>query len=109
MPEKSIASSQCNDCRRVIVPPRGTCPYCGITAGPMKRLELLNLGTIQSYTTLELPPQGFQAPLSIALVELEHGALILCLARDSKSTTRIGEQVEITVDSENRFLYRSIN
>jgi len=76
----------------------------------MERLELPNRGTVQSYTTLQMPPEGFQAPLSMALVELDHGALILCLARDTaESTVRIGDQVEVTIDSEDRFLYHSIS
>jgi uncharacterized OB-fold protein len=93
----------------VIVPPRETCPYCGKTAGPMKIMELPNLGVVQSYTTLQMPPEGFKAPLPMALVELEHGALILCLASDQTgSTVTIGDRVEIEVDSEDRFCYRPV-
>ncbi|MHA2080932.1 MAG: Zn-ribbon domain-containing OB-fold protein, partial [Candidatus Thorarchaeota archaeon] len=90
-------------------PPRETCPYCGKNAGPMEKLELPNRGVVQSYTTLQMPPEGFKAPLSMALVELEHGALILCLAsQQTGSSVNIGDQVEIEVDSEDRFCYRAI-
>ena len=55
-----------------------------------------------------MPPEGFKAPLPMALVELEHGALILCLASDeSDSSVNIGDKVEIEVDSEDRFCYRT--
>ena len=109
MSGKTITSSKCKACSRVIVPPRETCPYCGKNAGPMEETELPNLGVVQSYTTLQMPPEGFKAPLSMVLVELEHGALILCLASEHAGTPiNIGDQVEIEVDSEDRFCYRTI-
>ena len=74
----------------------------------MEPIELSNHGVVQSYTTLQMPPEGFKAPLSMALVALEHGALILCLARDqSDSSVNIGDKVKIEVDSEDRFCYRA--
>ncbi|MFX1482860.1 MAG: Zn-ribbon domain-containing OB-fold protein [Promethearchaeota archaeon] len=76
----------------------------------MEHLRVLNRGTVQSHTTLQMPPEGFPAPLSMALVELESGAMILCLARSpSESSVSIGDEVEVTLDSEDRFLYHLIN
>jgi uncharacterized OB-fold protein len=75
----------------------------------MEKIELSNQGVVQSYTTLQMPPEGFKAPLSMALVELEHGVLILCLASEqSGSSVNIGNRVEIDVDSEDRFCYRAL-
>lgn len=109
MSGQTITSSKCKDCSRVIVPPRETCPYCGKTAGPMEKIDLPNQGVVQSYTTLQMPPEGFKAPLPMALVELEHGALILCLAsRQTDSPVNIGDQVEIETDTDGRFCYRAI-
>jgi uncharacterized OB-fold protein len=54
-----------------------------------------------------MPPDGFQAPLSMTLVELEQGALILCLAIDqTKAAVSIGDSVSIELDAEGRFRYR---
>ena len=76
----------------------------------MEIVELSNRGVGQSYTTLQLPPEGFAAPLPMALVELEQGALILCLAvNQSNSGVEIGTKVEIEADSEGKFLYRPIS
>jgi len=109
MSGQTISSSKCNMCKRVIVPPRETCPYCGKSSGMMELLELPSRGKIRSYTTLQMPPEGFQSPLSMALVELEHGALILCLASAlNESSVNIGDVVEIELDSEKRFSYRPI-
>jgi uncharacterized OB-fold protein len=75
----------------------------------MEKIELSNQGIVQSYTTLQMPPEGFKAPLSMALVELEHGVLILCLASEqSGSSVNIGNRVEIDIDSEDRFCYRAL-
>ena len=104
----TIEGSLCKECGRVIVPPRETCPYCGMKAGPMEIQELHNRGIVLSYTTLMMPPEGFRAPLMMALVELDYGALILCLARDIDSLVKIGDTVEVTIDSNGRFQYHSI-
>jgi uncharacterized OB-fold protein len=102
-----ISSSKCRICNRVIVPPRETCPYCGKKAGLMEKIELPPRGTVKSYTTLQMPPEGFPVPLSMALVELEQRALILCLASDSsEGEVKIGDRVEIELDSMERFCYR---
>lgn len=75
----------------------------------MEIVALSNRGVVQSYTTLQMPPEGFEAPLSLALVELEKGVLILCLANEQFwSPLNIGDQVEIQVDSKDRFCYRTI-
>lgn len=76
----------------------------------MKQLMLPNRGTVQSYTTLQMPPEGFQTPLSLALVELEYGALILCLAKELNQTkVKIDVEVEISTDSEGRFYFHVIS
>ena len=73
----------------------------------MEKLNLSPHGTVLSFTTLHMPPDGFQAPLSMALVELEHGALILCLAIDqTKAAVSIGDSVSIEFDTEGRFRYQ---
>lgn len=76
----------------------------------MEQLELPPRGVIQSYTTLQMPPEGFQAPLELALVALEQGALILCLASEQTSSpVHIGDSVDIELDSEERFCFRVIS
>ncbi|MGY5865559.1 MAG: OB-fold domain-containing protein [Candidatus Thorarchaeota archaeon] len=104
-----ILASRCTTCERAIVPPRETCPYCGKKAGVMESLELDGHGTVVSYTTLQMPPEGFDSPLTMALVELEYGAVVLCLAKEqSEFSIKIGDRVALSLDSENRFQYRFI-
>lgn len=75
----------------------------------MNRIKLAPRGIVQSHTTLQMPPEGFKSPLLLALVELEYGALILCLSsEEAEKRINIGDRVEIELDSEERFCYRTI-
>ncbi len=69
----------------------------------MDPIELDNHGTVVSHTTLHMPPEGFEPPLTMALVELEYGAVALCLAKDpSELRVNIGDRVNLSLDSEER-------
>jgi uncharacterized OB-fold protein len=109
MQKMLIKASKCPKCQKVIVPPRETCPYCGKRAGASQFIELGNKGHILSYTMARMPPEGFEAPLVMALVELEQGAVILCLGnKEDESVLEIGGLAEVTFDSEERFSFRSL-
>ncbi len=73
----------------------------------METLELEGRGTVASFTTLQMPPEGFKPPLTMALVELEHGPVVLCLAKDRSASVNLGDQVNLFLDSENRFLFQT--
>ncbi|TFG28384.1 hypothetical protein EU527_17355 [Candidatus Thorarchaeota archaeon] len=103
-----IEATSCNRCNRTIIPPRRICPYCGQTAGIMEQVVLDNNGTIISYTTLNISPEG-SSQIRLALVKLEKDAVVLCLADENKiEEIEIGLQVELTLDNETRFRYRVI-
>jgi uncharacterized OB-fold protein len=44
----------------------------------MEPLDLPNQGVILSYTIHHMPPEGFEAPLLLALVKLDYDAVVLC-------------------------------
>ncbi|MGY5860827.1 MAG: OB-fold domain-containing protein [Candidatus Thorarchaeota archaeon] len=100
-----INASKCMGCDRAIVPPRKTCPYCGMSAGTMIPVQLKNEGTILSHTISRMPPEGFKSPLVLALVQLEQSAVVLCLCDLSDSVSlKIGMEVFVKEDGEGRFL-----
>jgi uncharacterized OB-fold protein len=75
----------------------------------MYPLDLEGLGKIVSFTTLQMPPEGFTLPLTIALVELRHGAMILCLAENqSEPEPKIGDQVRISLNSKEKLQFRCV-
>ena len=57
------------------------------------------LGEVVSFTTLHSPPEGFRAPLHLALVELEGGARLFCHGTATEGV-KIGSHVSVeAVDS----------
>jgi uncharacterized OB-fold protein len=72
----------------------------------MDPLELDNQATVVSHTTLQIPPEGFEPPLTMALVELEYGAVALCLAKNqNEPRVSIGDRVSLSFDSEKRIRF----
>jgi len=75
----------------------------------MELLELEGRGIVVSFTTLQMPPEGFTPPLTMALVELEHGAVVLSLAQDEHdSQVNIGCLVELSLDSDERLQFQLV-
>ncbi|TFG31941.1 hypothetical protein EU528_04865 [Candidatus Thorarchaeota archaeon] len=98
-----IKASKCQECDKVIVPPRDLCPYCRHKSTGTNLIELRNEGEVLSFTELHKPPEGFNSPLKMALVKLEYDAVVLCLgAEDFNSQVEIGSLVNLTYDSEGR-------
>lgn len=83
---------------------RNICPYCG-PSQVMMPTQLNNKGIALSYTVLDMPPDGFEQPVLLALVELEKGAVVLALAdRAEIEKVEIDAQVTISRDEAGRFL-----
>ena len=104
MSDIRIKASKCPECDKVIVPPRDLCPYCRHESDEPNILELSNEGIVLSFTELHKPPEGFEPPLKMALVELEFGAAVLCLGEDD-SEVEIGSRVILSFDSEERLQF----
>jgi hypothetical protein len=65
----------------------------------MEEASLRPLGEVVSFTTLHSPPEGFRAPLHLALVELEGGARLFCHGTATEGV-KIGSRVSVeAVDS----------
>jgi len=54
-----------------------------------------------------MPSQEFSFPIRIALVKLQEGCVVLCLA-DNEEEIDIDSDVELILDDEDRFRYRNI-
>jgi acyl-CoA-associated DUF35 OB-fold domain-containing protein/rubredoxin-like zinc ribbon protein len=87
----SIEASRCPDCKRVVVPPAHYCPDHPV---PMEPASVPGMGEIVSFTTLHSPPEGFKAPLHIALIELEGGARLFCHGHETHGM-KIGSNVGV--------------
>jgi uncharacterized OB-fold protein len=87
----SLPGSRCPRCRRLVAPPARLCPDHPV---PMEPVSVPGTGEVVSFTTLHSPPEGFKAPLHIALVELDGGARIFCHG-DETQVLRIGSRVSV--------------
>jgi len=73
-------------------------------------IHLKNVGSVLSFTKLLKPPEGFIPPLTMALVELEFGAIVLSLESEkNEGEIEIGSHVELDFDYEDRFLFYKIS
>ena len=80
-----ISASRCSVCGKTVVPPRSSCPFCTPGKGAVSQQKVEARGKVLSFTTMELVPEGFTAPRTVAIVELECGARVMCLcAREPK-------------------------
>ena len=86
---ETLAASRCPRGRRLVVPPASRCPDHPVR---MEAAGVAPLGEVVSFTTLHSPPEGFRAPLHIALVELEGGARLFCHGDETEVVT-IGSHV----------------
>jgi hypothetical protein len=75
----------------MVVPPARLCPDHPV---PMEPASVPGVGEVVSFTTLHSPPEGFKAPLHIALIELEGGARLFCHGAETRGI-RIGSSVGI--------------
>jgi len=63
-------------------------------------------GKVASYTVSYMPPEGFNSPLLLVLVELSEGGMVLCLGdTEDTSHVRIGGAASVYVDREGRYRY----
>jgi uncharacterized OB-fold protein len=83
-----IKGSKC-ECGKFVIPKRMICPACGKRTTDM---EFESKGTILTHTTLHAPPQGFEGPIRLALVELGEKANLMCTIKGEKDVN-IGEEV----------------
>lgn len=75
--EDRLLGLKCQECGAITVPPKITCSKCRGT-----RLEVVQLsgrGTVQTFTTIHVPPEGreTEAPYVVVLVELDEGPWLM--------------------------------
>jgi uncharacterized OB-fold protein len=64
---------RCQKCKGLFVPPKYTCPNCAVNK--FEEVELSGKGKIMTYTTIRVPPLGFenQVPYDLAVIRLPEG------------------------------------
>jgi uncharacterized OB-fold protein len=90
-----IEGAECG-CKKKVVPFRGICPSCGKA---MNKVGFEHVGVILTYTILQAPPKGFEAPVKLAMVELREGAHLLCGVKGEREI-KIGDEVRVEKEGE---------
>lgn len=63
-----ILGQRCPSCRKVYVPPRGSCPRCAVPT--TDEVELSDKGTITTFAIVRVPSENIDLPLPFASVHV---------------------------------------
>ncbi len=93
-----LEAAKCTGCGRILYPPRVVCPDCG--GREFETVTLPRKGTIVTYTVIDVPPTGFQgqAPLVLALVELENGVRTMVQVADVPDMDRLAVGMPVKLE-----------
>ncbi len=75
--QNKLLGLKCRRCSAITVPPRIACSEC--TSTELDVTELSGRGTIQTFTTVFVPPEGRESecPYVIVIVELDEGPWLM--------------------------------
>jgi uncharacterized OB-fold protein len=65
----------------------------------MEKADFENTGTVLTHTTLYAAPEGFEAPIRLAMVELKEGAHLVCAVKGDMEMG-IGDEVRVKREGE---------
>lgn len=65
---KRIVGGRCPSCKKVCLPPRGSCPTCGVPAGEL--VEVADVGTITTFCIIRIPFDAAAFPPPYAAVAI---------------------------------------
>jgi len=75
----------------------------------MSRITVGDEGTVLSYTLSQMPPEGFDPPILLVLVQLQHNVVVLCLGNpENSSHIEIDNRVRVYVGDDGRFHFSPI-
>ena len=66
---------KCNKCGAYTVPPKKVCLEC--TSEDMDIVEISGKGEIRTFTVIRGPPEGFEGPYIVGMVELDEGPWVM--------------------------------
>ena len=66
---------KCRSCGSYTVPPKICCAECGHTELEVQQLS--GRGKLRTFTVIRVPPEGFPAPYTVALAELDEGPWLM--------------------------------
>lgn len=93
-----LMSTRCKKCNKLYFPPRMDCSRC--YSSEMEWLEILGPGRLITFTTVVIPPTGFEdyAPYNVAVVQFADGVKVFgWLTKDIPSEhIKVGMELKAT-------------
>lgn len=68
MAQGRIMGQRCPQCRKVYIPPRGSCPVCAVPTE--EEVELSNKGTVTAFCIVNIPSQGLTVPVPYVCADI---------------------------------------
>ncbi len=91
-----LLGKRCSSCSMIAVPPslHPVCPMCACPDG--KVIVLARSGVVQTFVTNHTMPPPFEAPLPLAVVDLDDGARVMLQGMpEDAAMLEIGDRVEL--------------
>jgi uncharacterized OB-fold protein len=98
---------KCKGCGQLLVPPKYMCPECGNSE--FTEVALSGNGQILTYTTIRVPPLGFedQVPYDIAVLQLDEGIKLTArIATQGEERPKIGDKVSFINKDRGAYWFR---
>ncbi len=90
-----MLGGRCVDCGTINTPP-SIHPHCIACGGPkMEPVELAREGAVHTYVVNHTMPAPFEAPLPIAVLDLDDGARVMLQVADDGSNVAIGRRMRL--------------
>ena len=92
--ESKLEGCICEDCNKMMLPPRLICPDCGSTN--LKEHCFDGKGVIRTKTVVHVPLSKFQdlSPYTVGIIELDEGPMITGMILGEVDKIKIGDRVE---------------
>jgi 3-hydroxy-3-methylglutaryl CoA synthase/uncharacterized OB-fold protein len=92
-----MLGARCVDCGTISTPP-SIHPHCIACGGPkLEAVQLAREGTVHTYVVNHTMPAPFEAPLPIAVIDLDDGARVMLQVADDGSNVEIGTRVRLVL------------
>jgi uncharacterized OB-fold protein len=92
-----MLGARCVDCGTISTPP-SIHPHCIACGGPkLEPVQLARAGTVHTYVVNHTMPAPFEAPLPIAVIDLDDGARVMLQVADDGSNVEIGTRMRLVL------------
>jgi uncharacterized OB-fold protein len=99
--ERKIMGVKCNQCGKMLVPPKPMCPQC--FSKDLGWKELSKRATLLTYTVIHVSPEMFRslAPYAVGIVELDSGAQLPGMIKNvDLSKIKVGMKLVVDFDTQ---------